>query len=66
MTEQHHARQAVLEAKVERIEQDLGNIQRDVREIRDNIVGARWAGRALLAVAVTLGALIGWLVRPNG
>ncbi len=51
-----------LEARMETVEVELQAIRSDVREIRDALVGARGGWRTmtvLLAVAASLGAIIG-------
>ncbi len=55
----YQAGQAVL---IDGIREDLAELKTDVRQVRDAIVGAKWAGRALLAAAAGVGAVITWVL----
>ncbi len=56
-------RVGILENEVRNLKSDLAEIKSDVREMRDAMVGAKWAGRALLGVIAILGGMTGWLMR---
>ena len=63
-------RVAVLEAYSKTHHDDLVELHSDLKElrvqvecIRRDLHAARWAGRAILAIAMTLGAIIGWAVK---
>lgn len=61
MTTSHERELGRLEAKMTSLEHDLKQLQKDVREIRDAVVGYKggWQMLSLLiAVSATIGALI--------
>jgi hypothetical protein len=58
MTEQ---RLTALEVGFSHMADTLTSIESDVREMRDTMIGAKGAGRALLGVIGLLGAVVGWI-----
>ncbi len=61
MTTSHERELGRLEAKMTSLEHDLKQLQKDVREIRDAVVGYKGGWRMLsllIAVSATFGALI--------
>lgn len=47
-----------LQAKVEKLEEDLSSMQDDIREIRDTITGVKGSWKALLAIGSILSGIL--------
>lgn len=54
---------AKLETEMRHVLSAVDEIRTDMRTVRDTIVGAKWAGRALVGLVGILGVLGGWALR---